>query len=120
MKRPVALRKNSEFVRFFNLLVRMGIAPKLFWQKDDMVTDEAVKLGAIVSVQVNGYGGTDFNFDKSGRFVGHNTDSVNSFRKRLGGKRGRRKSTGRAKNSRRSEGSNSVRDAITRIKQITY
>jgi hypothetical protein len=93
--------KKTDYEKLCELLYEFGIIPKLFFAKEGFVMDEAVKVGAVLSVQLNDCGGTDFNFNEQGEFVGYNTESINSFvKRRQGGKRGR-KSIGRAKNKRR-------------------
>ena len=110
----------TDFQRISTAFRKAGVTYELDYASDDMIADDALKHKAVIAICLGGGNGSYLNFNIRGKFVGQSTSYLDSFVKRRGGKRGRRKSTGRAKNSRRSEGARSVGDALARIKQITY
>jgi hypothetical protein len=49
------------------------------YTEDKYMIDEAVKLGAVISICVRGR--VDFYFDKKGKILGTSTDSIDSWKK---------------------------------------
>lgn len=70
------MKKKSDKTNLIELFNKMGVEFKEYTDSEFIYT-KAVDLGATSSLSVCN---TDFNFDKNGKFVGTNTDSINSFK----------------------------------------